>query len=348
MNNQPMLAGVLAVALCVGAEAVEFSKAGYWEAEGSPRRVETLTTGWEFSLDGFKTSKAVTLPHGIDEGELGLEASGCVNRQQPAWYRRRFTWTSAESRVPRDRTHQFLHFEAIMGKSRVTLNGKQVAEHFGGYLPIHVEVTGILKEGENLLEVWCDNSNDSSYPPGKAQDVLDFTYFGGIYRDAYLIETGEAYVADTDKGGVRDGHEVIYDGTNPLDPSDDILFFELNINFDTDKDVIKPEYFAQLDKVASVMLANPGSTAVIEGHADKRATSNAGYNRKLSERRAKAVLRYFEGKGISSNRLKAVGYGFAHPKAANDPVNGNLANRRVEVYIDGARAGKVNYVNPGK
>ena len=203
MNNQPMLAGVLAVALCVGAEAVEFSKAGYWEAEGSPRRVETLTTGWEFSLDGFKTSKAVTLPHGIDEGELGLEASGCVNRQQPAWYRRRFTWTSAESRVPRDRTHQFLHFEAVMGKSRVTLNGKQVAEHFGGYLPIHVEVTGILKEGENLLEVWCDNSNDPSYPPGKAQDVLDFTYFGGIYRDAYLIETGEAYVADTDKGGVR-------------------------------------------------------------------------------------------------------------------------------------------------
>ena len=183
-------------AFCAAADAAEFSKAGYWETEGSPRRVETLTTGWEFSLDGFKTSRTVTLPHGIDEGELGFEASGCVNRQQPAWYRRRFTWKSGGAR-------QFLHFEAIMGKSRVTLNGKQVAEHFGGYLPIHVEVTGVLKEGENLLEVWCDNSNDSSYPPGKAQDVLDFTYFGGIYRDAYLIETGEAYVSDTDKGGVR-------------------------------------------------------------------------------------------------------------------------------------------------
>lgn len=136
-------------AFCAAADAAEFSKAGYWEAEGSPRRVETLTTGWEFSLDGFKTSKTVTLPHGIDEGELGFEASGCVNRQQPAWYRRRFTWKSGGAR-------QFLHFEAIMGKSRVTLNGKQVAEHFGG-----------------------------------------------IYRDAYLIETGEAYVSDTDKGGVR-------------------------------------------------------------------------------------------------------------------------------------------------
>ena len=197
------VAAVFAAALSAAAGAVEFSKAGYWEAEGSPRRVETLTTGWEFSLDDFKTSKSVTLPHCIDEGELGIEASGCVNRQQAAWYRRRFTWTSAGSRVLRDRARQFLHFEAIMGKSRVTLNGKPVAEHFGGFLPIHAEVTGILKEGENLLEVWCDNSDDPDYPPGKPQTALDFTYFGGIYRDAYLIETGEAYVADTDRGGVR-------------------------------------------------------------------------------------------------------------------------------------------------
>ncbi len=195
------------VSLQCGAGA-EFSKAGYWEAEGSPRRVETLTTGWEFSLDEFKTTKRVTLPHSIDEGELGIEASGCVNRQQPAWYRRSFEWSRRSATLPTSRrsatlpTRQFLHFEAIMGKSRVTLNGKLVAEHFGGYLPIHVEVTGILREGKNILEVWCDNSDDPSYPPGRPQRNLDFTYFGGIYRDAYLVETGEAYVADTDKGGV--------------------------------------------------------------------------------------------------------------------------------------------------
>ena len=153
---------------------------------------------------------------------------------------------------------------------------------------------------------------------------------------------------DTDKGGVRDGHEVIYDHTNPLDPADDILFFELNIVFDTDKDVVKPEFFAQLDRVADVMLKNPGSTAVVEGHADRRSTSKRNYNIRLSEKRAKAVARYFESKGISADRLKAVGYGFDHPKAANDPENGNLANRRVEVYIDGARPGKVNYVNPAE
>jgi beta-galactosidase len=189
------LAGMGAWMVAAAAQLPAYSRAGYWQADGSPRRVESLSDGWEFSLDRFKTSRRVVLPHSIDEGELGFEASGGVNRQQPAWYRRRFTWTRGGAR-------QFLHFEAIMGKSRLTLNGRPVAEHVGGYLPIHVEVTGLIREGENLLEVWCDNSDDPSYPPGKPQRVLDFAYFGGIYRDAYLIETGEAYVTDTDRGGV--------------------------------------------------------------------------------------------------------------------------------------------------
>ena len=183
-----------------------FSKAGYWDISGSPRRTTCLNLGWEFSLDGFKTSKSVVLPHSIDEGEIGFEASGGVNRQQPAWYRRRFAW---KKRSPR----QFIHFEAIMGKSRVTLNGRQVAEHFGGFLPIHVEVTGVLKDGENILEVWCDNSDDPSYPPGKPQRQLDFAYFGGIYRDAWLVETGDAYVTDSDNGGVYVSSRLEADGT---------------------------------------------------------------------------------------------------------------------------------------
>ena len=32
----------------------------------------------------------------------------------------------------------------------------------------------------------ADNSDDPSYPPGKAQDVLDFTYAGGIYPKSVI------------------------------------------------------------------------------------------------------------------------------------------------------------------
>jgi len=184
----------------------EFSRAGYWTVGGSPRATTSFNCGWEFSLDGFKTAKPVSLPHCIDEGEIGINASGCVNRQQPAWYRKRFAWK-------RTHAHAFLHFEAVMGKCRVDVNGRRVAEHFGGYLPIHVEVTDVLKDGENEVVVWCDNSDDPSFPPGLAQKELDFVYFGGIYRDVWLVETGEAYVVDPGAGGVFVDTRLGDDGT---------------------------------------------------------------------------------------------------------------------------------------
>ena len=139
---------------------------------------------------------------------------------------------------------------------------------------------------------------------------------------------------DTDRGGVADGHEVIEDHTNPLDPSDDLQLFTLNINFDYDKAILKPQYFAQLDMIAKVLQRDPGATARIEGHADKLKKSVKDYNLKLSELRARSVADYLAEKGkLARSRLTPVGYGFSRPKAPNDPLMGNPVNRRVEVYI---------------
>ena len=43
--------------------------------------------------------------------------------------------------------------------------------------------------------------------------MLDFTYFGGIYRDAWLVETGAAYVTDSDRGGVYVSSRLEKDGS---------------------------------------------------------------------------------------------------------------------------------------
>jgi outer membrane protein OmpA-like peptidoglycan-associated protein len=141
---------------------------------------------------------------------------------------------------------------------------------------------------------------------------------------------------DTDGGGVADGHEVIEDGTDPRagHGADDLQLVELNIQFDYDKDIIKPEYFKDLDIIGKVLARDPGATARIEGHADKQKKSIADYNVELSERRAKSCLNYLASKcNVAATRMVAVGYGFSRPKAKNDPVLGNPANRRVEVYI---------------
>jgi len=141
---------------------------------------------------------------------------------------------------------------------------------------------------------------------------------------------------DTDGGGVVDGHEVIEDHTDPRagHGADDLQLFELNNQFDWNKDVIKAEYFKDLDIIGKVLSRDPGATARIEGHADKRKLSRADYNLKLSERRAKACLTYLATKwNVAPSRMVAVGYGFSRPKAKNDSLNGNPVNRRVEVYI---------------
>ena len=139
---------------------------------------------------------------------------------------------------------------------------------------------------------------------------------------------------DTDDGGVADGHEVIEDSTNPLDPSDDLMLFELYIQFDYDKAVIKPQYHPDLDVIAKVLQRNPQGTSRIEGHADRSKKSKDRYNKRLSKRRAQAVLDYLASVGgIDKSRMEAIGYGFDRPKAPNDPESGNPDNRRVEVYL---------------
>jgi outer membrane protein OmpA-like peptidoglycan-associated protein/opacity protein-like surface antigen len=192
----------------------------------------------------------------------------------------------------------------------------------------------------------CDPDNPDSDQDGLFDGEEVYTYRTDPMNpdtDFDMLKDGEEVKrhktdplkADTDDGGVTDGHEVLEDSTNPLDGSDDLVLYELYINFDTDMAIIKPQYDAQLQKIIAKMLKRyPASEVKIEGHADRRRHSKAEYNQKLSERRAKAVLDYFAQRGgIERNRMRAAGFGFSRPKAPNDPVSGNLLNRRVDVYI---------------
>lgn len=174
------------------------------------------------------------------------------------------------------------------------------------------------------------------------------TDFDGLKDGAEVhnIHT-DPLLRDTDGGGVADGHEVLEDGTNPCagHGADDLQLFELNIQFDYDKDVIKAEYFKDLDIIGKVLQRDPGALARIEGHADKQKKSQKKHNDELSERRAKACAKYLETKwGVKMERMTPVGYGFSRPKAKNDPIVGNPVNRRVEVYI--RKSGKAEPTAP--
>lgn len=178
----------------------EYSTAGFFELPHTGRTVYSMNPAWRMHKGSLKGAEQpefndkewnlVSLPDGIEY--VPTEASGCVNYQGEVWYRKHFTpeasWKGKEL---------FLHFETIMGKSKVWINGTLVNEHFGGFLPVIANVTEYIKYGEdNVIAVWADNSNDPSYPPGKPQDQLDFTYFGGIYRDCWMIVHNNVFITD--------------------------------------------------------------------------------------------------------------------------------------------------------
>jgi outer membrane protein, adhesin transport system len=107
--------------------------------------------------------------------------------------------------------------------------------------------------------------------------------------------------------------------------------FTPRILFQANSAIILPESYADLDIVYDVVKEWGNDKIEIAGHTDKRNTSKEKYNLLLSEKRAKAVADYLVKKGLDAQRLVVKGYGFSQPIAENDPVNGNDANRRVEV-----------------
>lgn len=178
----------------------KFSTAGFYELPNTGRSAYSLNIAWRFHKGDAEHAYAkdfddsawevVSVPHGLEY--LPVEASGCANYQGIAWYRKHFNIT------PELKGKQlFVHFEGIMGKCEVYLNGELLKKHYGGYLPVIVDVTHKLKHGEeNILAVKADNSDDPLYPVGKAQNNLDFTYFGGIYRDCWLVAHNEVFLTN--------------------------------------------------------------------------------------------------------------------------------------------------------
>ena len=103
----------------------------------------------------------------------------------------------------------------------------------------------------------------------------------------------------------------------------------LKINFDVDKDVIKPTEATKLDELAGVFTKYPENIVVLEGHTD--ADGAEAYNQTLSEKRAKSVENYLRGKNLNIASLSSVGYGETKPVSSNETQDGKAMNRRVEI-----------------
>lgn len=106
------------------------------------------------------------------------------------------------------------------------------------------------------------------------------------------------------------------------------------IEFELNKDVIRPQSFQDLNQAADIIKTlGAGDRFIVVGATDSRGSST--YNKKLSQSRADAVLKYLVEKGVSTSVLTAEGRGKEDLKytecdpATKCPEWKNEANRRV-------------------
>lgn len=104
-----------------------------------------------------------------------------------------------------------------------------------------------------------------------------------------------------------------------------------NLNFETDKSVILPESYSELNELANFLKSYPSIIVYIDGHTDK--VGGDAHNEALSKARADAIRTYLVNAGVADKRMKTRAFGESQPIESTDEPS--LTNRRVEITICG-------------
>ncbi len=107
------------------------------------------------------------------------------------------------------------------------------------------------------------------------------------------------------------------------------------VTFDFNKDTLRPDSIALLEKAKEVLAARPALSVEVQGHTDNVGGDEA--NQKLSAARAEAVRKWLVAHGIDAARLSARGYGKTAPIADNGTDAGRAKNRRVDLVRAGCK-----------
>jgi outer membrane protein OmpA-like peptidoglycan-associated protein len=103
------------------------------------------------------------------------------------------------------------------------------------------------------------------------------------------------------------------------------------IIFAQSKATLLPGSYAELNRLAITLAANPKIEIRLEGHTDN--VGPADKNQQLSEDRVTEVKRYLVSRGVSEDRITTIGFGGSKPRFKNDREETRKLNRRVELVI---------------
>ena len=155
-----------------------------------------LNGEWRFRIDPKAAGEKSEWYKAIPGGTEGVRVPHTWNigkyedHEGLAWYFRAFQLPALR---PQERIE--LHFGATFYLSRIWVNGVEAGRHEGGHTEYFLDITKLLKPGENLVAVELDNRPTEASIPGLALKLrpgkniwYDWWHYGGIVRDVWLAE----------------------------------------------------------------------------------------------------------------------------------------------------------------
>ena len=149
------------------------------------REMKTINDNWEFRKPMDEKWESVNLPHTFNQ-----DAYKQRNYYQGEGLYRR---TLVLPDIVKGRRY-YLKVDAASKAATVSVNGNKAGCHAGGYNAFTMDITNYIQK-ENTIEITVDNSRKDITPIS-----ADFTFWGGIYRDVWLISTPEQHFNMTNMG----------------------------------------------------------------------------------------------------------------------------------------------------
>lgn len=116
--------------------------------------------------------------------------------QETLWYHRRLP----EEIFPVSGRRWILHFGAVDQYAVVSVNGRVLKRHLGGYLPFSIDVTDSLKKGRNELTVRVRDYSDAFYYSRGKQKMkrggMFYTAQSGIWQTVWMEQVPDTYVEE--------------------------------------------------------------------------------------------------------------------------------------------------------
>jgi beta-galactosidase len=255
-----------------------------------PRQKIIMNREWKFVLGDQPGAEAtvyndqewnrVNIPHNFSEPYFA-SAKWYTGY---GWYRKHFDvpvhWKSKSL---------FIEFEGAFREAEIFVNGKRIGKHESGYTGFSIDISGAVKQGDNVLAVRLTNRWNAQLTPRDG----DHNFTGGIYRDVYLVVTNPTHITwcgtfvttpklNKQSGIVNVKTEVINEGTIGKT-------YEL-------KTTVIDSAGKKVDEFSSSLLIGSGKT--VEFNQNGNAIPNPGLWSPQHPHLYKAISTLYEGKKI--------------------------------------------------